>query len=298
MPTFTLSEFLTPAIVIAAAITLVPYLAAAFFSDRVTAVVRRLPLAVALTAPALLCLPYLLVSLQMHTFHWGWLAVYALAPQATAVLLWQAGRSDTTKRGNWRDYVVLLLLGLAVDLRWLAAAWPVGLAEWNKLILLDAAIYGMILRELDGVGFDLRLRWRDFGIGLREFAVYAPIAIALGLMLGFLHPHVASDWYARLPLAWIFIFFAVAVPEELYFRGWLQNLLERRIGRAAALAVTAVIFGLSHFNKGNAGFNLRYVLLATLAGIYYGRAWRAERRMAASAITHATVDAVWSVWLK
>jgi hypothetical protein len=76
----------------------------------------------------------------------------------------------------------------------------------------------------------------------------------------------------------------------------VQNLLERRVGRRAALAITAVLFGLSHFNKRSAHFNWRYVLLASIAGIFYGRAWRERRRVSASAITHASVDAIWSFW--
>jgi uncharacterized protein len=43
-------------------------------------------------------------------------------------------------------------------------------------------------------------------------------------------------------------------------------------------------------------FNWRYVLLATIAGIFYGRAWRERRRIAASAITHTWVDWLWSWW--
>jgi uncharacterized protein len=83
------------------------------------------------------------------------------------------------------------------------------------------------------------------------------------------------------------------VPEELYFRAWVQNLLERRVGRRAALVIASVLFGLSHFNKRSAHFNWRYVLLATLAGIFYGRAWRENRRVPASTITHASVDWLW-----
>jgi membrane protease YdiL (CAAX protease family) len=45
-------------------------------------------------------------------------------------------------------------------------------------------------------------------------------------------------------------------------------------------------------------FNWRYVLVAAVAGIFYGRAWRADRRVGASAITHATVDTVWGALLK
>jgi hypothetical protein len=56
------------------------------------------------------------------------------------------------------------------------------------------------------------------------------------------------------------------------------------------------LFGLSHFNKRSAHFNWRYVLLATMAGIFYGRAWREHRRVAASTITHASVDWLWGLW--
>jgi hypothetical protein len=78
----------------------------------------------------------------------------------------------------------------------------------------------------------------------------------------------------------------------------MQNLLERRLGRTASLLITAVVFGLSHFNKRAAFFNWRYVLLAAIAGIFYGRAWRARHRVGASAITHATVDTLWGALLR
>jgi membrane protease YdiL (CAAX protease family) len=39
-------------------------------------------------------------------------------------------------------------------------------------------------------------------------------------------------------------------------------------------------------------------VLAAIAGVFYGRAWRQERRVGASAVTHATVDSVWSLFLR
>jgi len=125
------------------------------------------------------------------------------------------------------------------------------------------------------------------------------LVLGLGLALGFVHPHSYALRFSIIPrmiLQWIYIFIFIAVPEELFFRAWVQNLLERRVGRRAALAVTAVLFGLSHFNKRSTHFNWRYVILASIAGIFYGRAWRDERRVPASAITHASVDAIWSFW--
>ena len=288
-----------PALCIAAVLTLAPLVAAAFFSRSLAAWVDRMPLPLRLLSPAVLCVPYVLVAISQGIFRWDWFALYALLPVAVAALLWQARAIDQAQRGNWRDLVVLAALGLAVDLRWFESAWPAHLAVFNKMLLLDAGIHGFILvRRLDGVGFDLRLRLSDVRTGLREFGWYAPVAIALGLGLGFLHFHAAWPRSLTLAGALLFTFAFIAVPEELFFRGWLQNLLERRLGRTAALLTTAVLFGLAHFNKRAAHFNWRYVVLAALAGIFYGRAWRRDRRVGASAITHACVDTVWSQWLR
>jgi membrane protease YdiL (CAAX protease family) len=124
--------------------------------------------------------------------------------------------------------------------------------------------------------------------------------LALGLTLGFIHPHANVPTAGEAVLTWAGIFVFVAVPEELFFRAWVQNLLERRIGRRSALIIASVLFGLSHFNKrlsaSSAHFNWRYVLLATIAGIFYGRAWRERRRVPASTITHTCVDWLWSWW--
>ena len=92
-------------------------------------------------------------------------------------------------------------------------------------------------------------------------------------------------------------FLLTAVPEEFFFRGLLQNLLEPHLGRLRALAAASMLFGLSHFHK-DAAFNWRYVLLAAIAGVFYGRAWRARRQLLASSITHTMVDVVWSLWFR
>jgi hypothetical protein len=288
----------SPLIVIAAVLALAPYLAAGFFPARAAGWAQRIPVWAQIVSPSLLCVPYLLVTLNSGNFSWAWLGLYAILPAAIAAVLIGAGG---TKSG-WPELLILAILGLAVDLRWFEPAWPAHLAVFGKVLLLDAGIYGFIaVRNLEGVGFDLRLRIRDFITGLREVVFYLPLALALGLGLGFLHLHpfgsigpVALQFSG----AWIFTFFLIAVPEELFFRGWMQNLLERRMGRWPALITTAVLFGLSHFNKRAPHFNWRYVLLAAIAGLFYGRAWRRDRRVGASAVTHATVDAVWSLWLR
>jgi uncharacterized protein len=290
---------LHPWTMLALLFALAPLLAFGFAGGRIGAAVQRWNATVRVLFGMLFALPYLLMCAGTHRVSWRWALVYLAVPPAVAGALALAARLDPGQRGHWLDFAVLFALGLAVDLRWLEPAWPPGTTVIGKLVLLDAGLYGFLgVRKLRDAGYDLRLRWRDWEIGLREFGFYAPLAIALGLALGFLHLHtrVAHPW--RVAPMWIFTFFAVALPEEIFFRGWMQNLLERRIGRTGALMATAILFGLSHFNKQTGFFNWKYVLLAALAGIFYGRAWRQERRIGASAITHATVDTVWGALLR
>jgi CAAX protease family protein len=285
--------------IIAAGLCLILPLALGLGGKSVTCALNRLPLVARLLLPCWSAIPYLLVSVSRGVFHLQWLVIYAFLPTLIAVLLWRAGERDAEQRGTWLDFAVILILGLVVEFRRFEPAWPQHLGGFNRIILLDAGLYGfVIIRQLSNVGFDLRPRLPDLKNGLRELAFYAPIALPVGLALGFLHLHAEWPGVAKILMSFVSIFFLIAILEETYFRGWWQNLLERRIGPNRALIATALLFGLSHFNKGATAFNWRYVLLASLAGIFYGRAWRSQHRLFASAITHGCVDAIWLLWLR
>ncbi len=286
----------TPAAVAVLILELAPAAAFGLAGERVAQICARWSFALRTFLPVVCALPYVLISVSQHMFSWRWCALYAVLPVAIAWLLGEAAVADPEQRGNWRDAIILLTLGIAVDLRWFEPAWPNGLAGLGKLLLVDAALYGFVaIRQLRGTGFDFHFHWSDWKTGLQELALFTPLVLWIGLALDFLHPHRHALGLSMIP-TWIYIFIFIAVPEELFFRAWVQKLLEPRLGRRAALAITAVLFGLSHFNKRSAHFNWRYVLLASIAGIFYGRAWREQRRVPASAITHASVDAIWSFW--
>jgi uncharacterized protein len=286
----------TPTAIAVLLLELAPAGAFGLAGERIGQACARWPAMLRASLPVLCTLPYILISVSYLVFSWKWCALYAVLPVVIAWLLGQAVIADPEQRGNWRDAIVLLTMGLAVDLRWFEGAWPNGLAGLGKLLLVDAALYGFVaIRRLGGTGFDFHFRWSDWKTGLRELILFTPLVVGLGLALGFLHPHGSALRWSMIS-TWVYIFIFVAVPEELYFRAWVQNFLERRLGRTAALAITAILFGLSHFNKRSTHFNWRYVILASIAGIFYGRAWRERRRVPASAITHASVDAIWSFW--
>jgi len=288
---------ITPIQVVVVGIELLPALAFGLITERMQRVVSGWSRFWRIAAPAVLVAPYAAIALRAHMFRWEWFALYALLPVLIAWLLLQAAEADPEQRGNWRDALILLTLGLVVDLRWFDVAWPAGMRGAGNLLLVDAGLYGYLgLRKLSGTGFDFHFHWSDWKTGLRELVFFAPIVIGFGLALGFIHPHAGIPGVWRTLGTWVGIFVFVAVLEELFFRAWVQNLLERRLGRTPALAIASVLFGLSHFNKRASHFNWRYVLLATIAGIFYGRAWRDQRRVPASAITHTFVDWLWYLW--
>jgi len=241
---------------------------------------------------ALLILPYLVFSIPRGEFRVDLCGKLLLAILALTLLL-EYGR------GAWADYTALLAVALIIEKHVFAAAWPIaGLSGLEKLLFVDVMLYEyLVVRTHLNLGYDLRARASDFIVGLREFAFYTPIALALGFALGFLHLHAISSNPAWIGAGWLFTLFFVALPEEIFFRGILLQLLEKKIGTRAGLIVSSAIFGLAHFNK-RAVFNWRYVILAAIAGVFYGRAFLENRRQLSAGITHATVDTVWSIWLR
>jgi len=117
----------TPIVIAVLALELAPAAAFGFDGERVIAAISHWPRLLRLLIPTLLALPYAVVALHHHTFRWEWMTLYIFLPVIVAALLMQASVVDPEQRGNWRDALILLTLGLAVDLRWFDSAWPDGL---------------------------------------------------------------------------------------------------------------------------------------------------------------------------
>lgn len=200
---------------------------------------------------------------------------------------------------SWRDTAVLVIIAATYFLHWFQRAWPyAALAALPKLFLADVALYCfLVVRKIDGAGYSLVPSRAALVTGIREWAFYFPFALIIGELTGFIHFHGALPAAGKIVADVLITFFLIALPEELFFRSILQNLLDTRLGSKGALLLAALLFGLSHFNHG-AGFNWRYVLLASIAGIFYGRAWRKNRNIFSAIVTHTGVDVVWSLWFR
>jgi len=88
----------------------------------------------------------------------------------------------------------------------------------------------------------------------------------------------------------------VALGEEFFFRGLLQQWIAQWTSRPAlALVVASILFGAAHL--GFRGFpNWRFALAAAVAGWFYGRAYQQAGSIRASMVTHALVVTVWRAW--
>lgn len=252
-----------------------------------------LPYRIALAS--VLALPYFVLALGVGSFHVQPALLVIAFPIVIALCL--SGLEN--RRMHWRDAAALAALVLMHFTNVLQSAWSPGpQAIFSKLFLADIALYAyLVVRKLVGTGYNLLPTPFALLTGFREWAFYVPLAFVIGELTGFIHFHPQAVNAERLAGTVLVTFLLVAVPEELFFRAIMQNLLETRLGRLPALLVAAILFGFSHFNHGSL-FNWRYVLLAIIAGIFYGRAWRSRRQVFASIITHTVVDVVWSLWFR
>ena len=211
---------------------------------------------------------------------------------AGATILLTFGKTGAT-RPAWA-LAALVLLWLPYEFHFLAPIKmppPNGL-RYDPVLLLDAGLFlFLVYARLDGVGFDFGLSREDVLAALQEFGKLALPLAALGFALRFIiwsPKPVPPDELLLRPLG---IYFLNALPEEFLFRGVMQNQLTRLIGEKKALAITAVVFGLAHIK--HPWPNWRYVLMATLAGWFYGRAYQRTGKCTASAIVHTSVNLSW-----
>ncbi len=163
---------------------------------------------------------------------------------------------------------------------------------------LDIALFLLLvvrpIRTLDP-GYDLS--WGDVGAAVAAVLALLLVALPVGYVVGFLHFNVRwiSLPYAVGRLVGLVLF--VGLPEELLFRGIMQEAFTRLWGARNGWLAASVLFGLTHIVKHAPPLNWRYALLATFAGLAYGWVYRRTGRLDAAALTHGLVDWLWGTLL-
>ncbi len=199
----------------------------------------------------------------------------------------------------WQDACVALVLVSAVLTAQLKAIWnvPTNLDFLSRLFVITVASWcWTFLRVVPGLGYSFSFSRKVLEQAMINFAGFAAIAIPLSLAMNFTRWNPQWPGIAPFLLNYLEIFLFIALLEELFFRGFLQSLLSKTLGSpGVSQLVISALFGLFHIL--HAPFpNWRYVLLASIAGWFYGSAFRNSGSIMASSLVHAAVDTCWRTW--
>ncbi len=264
------------------------YLAAGFEPVRERLKGPRLPWLLACS----MLLPYLVYALGTGQF--GWWALAKLAGLALVVSFWYV----VLPAAALADIGLLCLLAAVLLWKFFNPIYPepaprLETAVLGQLALIHVSATAFLaVRGVDGTGFGFLPRRRDWEIGIRHFIYFLPVGIPLALGLGaFRFGGSAPAW--KVAVTFFGILWVVALSEEFFFRGLLQQWLGKWTGSAqAALILTSLLFGAAHL-----GFrefpNWRFALVAAVAGWFYGRAYQQARSIRAAMVTHALVVTTW-----
>ncbi len=172
--------------------------------------------------------------------------------------------------------------------------WPkVETSALAKLMCFRLAVTCLLrYRSHKDLNFGFFPTAEDWRIGLRYFLYFMPVAALLAWVIQFRGFHLAPGFWWRAPVTFLSILWVVALAEECLFRGLLLHRLRSVLGPLLALAVSSLLFGLTHlwFRPFP---NWKFVILASAAGMFYGRAYLVARSVRASMVAHAlTVTAL------
>lgn len=281
-----------PALLIEVAMYLAPGFAPV--RERMAALGSRLT--PALVASALV--PYLMASLSLGSFRFDSLAILAVLSLIAAS--WY--RLAPAKLAS--DLAFLALMAAVFLSRLFPNVYdnPAGkpaLDILGRMMWIRLGVAAMlVVRGVDGVDFGFLPRRRDWTTGLLYYLLSVPLILPLAWWTGFVpRPVIAfSGKTALVALAtFLGMLWVVALAEEFFFRGLLQQWLSRSTGSPIlGLAMASLLFGAAHLPFRDFP-NWRFALLATIAGVFYGLAYARNTSIRASMVTHALVNTTWRV---
>jgi len=251
----------------------------------------------ALTITALI--PYLIESLRTHTFS---LLSFGMLLMIAAIASFWYARQQT---------------GLLSDLLFMAAMGAVYMSRLFPHIYARPAgapaidILGRLMWIRVGITALLSIRgWKDarFGfvpsrsewqIGVEHYLYFLPVGGLLAFVLHAVRFRPLPVVWWRFPLFALGIFlgilWVVALAEEFFFRGFLQQLITKGThSEAVGIMTASIVFGLVHLPF--RGFpNWKWVMLTFVLGIFCGLAFAKAKSVRASMVTHALVVTTWRV---
>jgi len=204
------------------------------------------------------------------------------------------------------DVIVILFLWLPFDLRIIQESW----FKFNYLFLsvsaASVAIIGFsFVRNLKGLKINTEIKLKDILFSLKVLLVLIITIVPIGFILNFLEFGFKINLLNVNNILYLFVilvlyFLQTGLPEEILFRGLLQNLLFKTWNSNwKAVIVASVMFGSAHLDNIASGYgppNWPYAILATIAGIGYGITYLKTKSIIIPGMLHACVDLLWGLF--
>ena len=199
------------------------------------------------------------------------------------------------------DIAILVLYGaialgkasaLLYPLPWPKAPTPIiGELAWLRTLIFAVLIF----RQPGTIGYGFIPSKAEWKQGVKWFVYCLPLALAVGIPIGFVKLRTLPADPAKIALAIVGTFLGhyifVALREEFLFRGMLLPALQKTFGAAAGLTLTTIVFGAAHLP------NWRFAIVATVAGYFYARSYQATGSIRSAMVTHALTNVVARVFL-
>ncbi|MBS1831024.1 MAG: CPBP family intramembrane metalloprotease [Acidobacteria bacterium] len=264
--------------------------------ERVARLRGWLPAAMAASA----VVPYLIFSVPVGSFRMEWMGT--LIVLSIVVGLWYR----LAPKGLLFD---LLFLGLVAGI-FLSRLFPTiyenpagkpSLDIVGRLMWIRLGIYAVLLvRGAERVDFGFVPQARHWWIGAKYFLLSIPLVGIVAWSIGFVRMRDVSSFSGKTALVavgtFIGMLWVTALAEEFFFRGLLQQWMQKLTGSLVwGIAITSCLFGAAHLPM--RGFpNIKFALVATIAGVFYGLAYARSGSIRASMVTHALVNTAWRVF--
>jgi membrane protease YdiL (CAAX protease family) len=186
-----------------------------------------------------------------------------------------------------RIFPVLLLLPL---FRLLNAAMPV---FFSLTLYSYPLVYAPMFLPIYLILKEGTITPQEAGLTFKNFWVFLPLAVAVGLGLGWgehyvlrpgmILPDVSISSVIILSLTMILF---VGVVEEFVFRSALQTILEEKVGSKAGLVIASIVFGLMH-----SGYRIPLELFyVCFAGLVFGLLFWLSRSLPMIALAHGITN--------
>ncbi|WP_017905607.1 CPBP family intramembrane glutamic endopeptidase [Pseudomonas asplenii] len=229
----------------------------------------------------------------------GQLGLPSLFAFALLLISAMAVLQNRSRTGRYLGHGLFVLLAIALALHWLpgfhngrvisAVHLTPDAVPFSMYLNLDKPLIGFWLLLVCPWLVNQRSPGRVLVSATSAWAVTTLLALGCACLLGIV------DWAPKWPehSGWWLLnnLLLVSLVEEVLFRGYIQGGLSRRLrslpqGQTLALLGASLIFGLAHIGAG-----WSWVLLATLAGVGYGLAYRFGG-LAAAILTHVALNTV------